>query len=120
MGNRFKRYVPRKLRRMYRRYMSPIVRDSYYQDNRSRKEFFRHAFSALAFNGIDGDYAEFGCCGGVTFGLAFRESRKNNYFCKLWAFDSFEGLPGKMTEEDDHPMWIEGAMAIDMQEFTKI
>jgi O-methyltransferase len=120
MENRFKRYVPRRLRRTYRRYVSPIVRDSYYRDNTSRKEFFRCAFSALAFNGIDGDYAEFGCCGGVTFGLAFRQSRKSNYFCKLWAFDSFKGLPSKVTEKDDHPMWVEGTMAIDMQEFIKI
>jgi O-methyltransferase len=120
MENRLKRYVPRRSRRMYRRYISPIVRDSYYHDNKSRKEFFRCAFSALAFNGIDGDYAEFGCCGGVTFGLAFRQSRKSNHLCKLWAFDSFKGLPSKVTEEDDHPMWIEGTMAIDMQEFIKI
>lgn len=120
MENRFKRYVPRRSRRMYRRYISPIVRDSYYYDNKSRKEFFRCAFSALAFNGIDGDYAEFGCCGGVTFVLAFRQSRKRNYLCKLWAFDSFKGLPSKVTEEDEHPMWIEGTMAIDVKEFVQI
>jgi len=118
--NKFKDFVPRKWRRRYRRYISPIIKDAYYYENSVRKEFFRGAFAALAFNGIDGDYAEFGCCGGVTFGLAFRQSRKRNYLCKLWAFDSFKGLPSKVTEEDDHPMWIEGTMAIDMQEFIKI
>ena len=100
----FKHFVPRKWRRRYRRYVSPIIKDAYYHDNLARKEFFRCAFSALAFNGIEGDYTEFGCCGGVTFGLAFRESRKSNYFCKLWAFDSFKGLPPKVTKEDDHPI----------------
>jgi len=118
--NKFKDIVPTKWRRSYRRYVSPIIKDAYYYENGARKEFFRCAFSALAFNGIDGDYAEFGCCGGVTFGLAFNQSRKKNYHCRLWAFDSFRGLPAKVTKEDDHPMWIEGTMAIDTQEFIKI
>jgi len=118
--NRFKHFVPTKWRRRYRRYISPIIKDAYYYENSARKEFFRCAFSALAFNGIEGDYAEFGCCGGVTFGLAFRLSRKSKYFCKLWAFDSFRGLPAKVTKEDDHPIWIEGTMAIDIEEFIVI
>ena len=118
--NKFKRFVPTKWRRRYRRYISPIIKDAYYHENSARKEFFRCAFSALAFNGIDGDYAEFGCCGGVTFGLAFRQSRINNYRCKLWAFDSFKGLPPKVMKEDDHPIWIEGTMAIDVEEFVRI
>jgi hypothetical protein len=118
--NKFKDIVPTKWRRSYRRYVSPIIKDAYYYENGARKEFFRCAFSALAFNGIDGDYAEFGCCGGVTFGLAFNQSRKNNYHCRLLAFDSFRGLPAKVTKEDDHPIWMEGTMAIDVEEFIRI
>jgi len=69
---KFKHFMPRKWRRRYTRDTSPIIKDAYHHENSARKEFFRCAFSALAFNGIEGDYTEFGCCGGVTFGLAFR------------------------------------------------
>jgi hypothetical protein len=35
-----------------------------------RCEFFSNAMYAVSFNGIDGDYAEFGCWGAMTFSLA--------------------------------------------------
>ena len=59
-----------------------------------RREFFRHAFHYLRFNGIDGDYAEFGSHGAFTFRLAWGASELLGQPCHLWAFDSFEGLPG--------------------------
>ena len=120
MNNALKRFVPRRMRRIYRKYVSPIVRDQYYYEYTARKKFFRRAFALLSFNGIDGDYLEFGCCGGVTFRLAYKYSRKYKHLCKLWAFDSFCGLPPKTLPEDEHPIWMEGTMAIATDEFKKI
>jgi len=63
--------------------------DVYVRERLYRQEFFSNAFKALRFNGIDGDYAEFGSWGGLTFGLAYQESRRRGHSAKLWAFDSF-------------------------------
>jgi O-methyltransferase len=120
MKNSLKRIIPRRWRRLYRKYVSPIVRDGHYYEYAGRRDFFRRAFTALSFNGIDGDYVEFGCCGGMTFGLAYKHSRKQKIFCRLWAFDSFCGLPPRSLPEDEHPAWVKGAMAIEKDEFRKI
>ncbi|MGE5275822.1 MAG: hypothetical protein ACM3SU_02400 [Acidobacteriota bacterium] len=85
--------------------MSAYGVDHYLED---RREFFRKAFLTLGFNGISGDYAEFGCETGTTFGLAWEENgkaarqlaflshreRQNRFF---WALDSFRGLPAPRT-----------------------
>jgi O-methyltransferase len=120
MKNSLKKIIPRRWRRLYRKYISPIARDRHYYEYSGRREFFRRAFTALSFNGIDGDYVEFGCCGGMTFGLAFKHSRKQKLFCRLWAFDSFCGLPPRSLPEDEHPAWVQGTMAIEKNEFRKI
>lgn len=117
---RLKRFIPPKLRRILKKYISPVVKDYRYYEYIWRKEFFRKAFTALAFNGIDGDYLEFGCCGGITFSLAYHQSRRSGHSCKLWAFDSFSGLPPQAVPQDEHPSWIEGDMAIGINEFKKI
>lgn len=82
-----------------------------------RQEFFSNAFKALRFNGIDGDYAEFGSWGGLTFALAYQESRRRGHHGKLWAFDSFQGLPSPQVEADDHPEWQSGRLATTLDEF---
>jgi O-methyltransferase len=120
MKDVLKRFVPRRLRRIYRKYVSPVIRDQYYYEYTARKEFFRRAFAALSFNGINGDYVEFGCCGGVTFRLAYKYARKYKHNCKLWAFDSFRGLPPKSLPEDEHPIWVQGTMSIALDDFQKI
>ncbi len=84
-----------------------------------RREFFRRAFVALSFNGIDGDYAEFGV-GPTSFPLAFSESRRANYRCHLWAFDSFQGLPRPQGLEDEHPKWREGWLRTPLDQFKDI
>jgi O-methyltransferase len=84
-----------------------------------RQEFFANAFKALLFNGIDGEYAEFGSCGGTTFFLAYREAKRHGHPAQLWAFDSFEGLP-RPRETDHHPRWIEGKMVTTVDEFHAI
>ena len=82
------------------------------------RHFFYNAFHALAFNGIDGDYTEFGSHGCNTFSLAYHESRRNSrHDAHLWAFDSFQGLPKGKGEEDSHPYWVEGTMATSLTNF---
>ena len=34
----------------------------FWNERKGREEFFYKALKALTFNGINGDYAEFGCC----------------------------------------------------------
>jgi len=67
--------------------MSVYLVDHYIED---RREFFRRAFITLGFNGIEGDYAEFGCHSGRTFNLAY--------------------LPRAKGPEDSHPFWVEGTL----------
>ncbi len=91
--------------------------DVYVRERLYRQEFFSNAFKALRFNGIDGDYAEFGSWGGLTFALAFRESRRRGHHANLWAFDSFQGLPPAQVEADEHPEWRAGRLATTLEEF---
>ncbi len=85
-----------------------------------RKEFFYNAFRALSFNGIDGDYVEFGCCGGMTFALAYHEARRFEYNTKLWSFDSFQGLPAPEGPKDAHPVWKQREMTTLLDQFYAI
>lgn len=93
---------------------------SSWQEQKCRQEFFYNAFKALSFNGIDGDYAEFGSWGGMTFALAYHESRRYGLKSNFWAFDSFQGLPAPTTAGDEHPHWKKGAMATSLDEFHAI
>lgn len=82
-----------------------------------RRELMRKAFTVLAFNGISGDYLEFGSYGGMTFALAYKESRRVKFRCKLWSFDSFRGLPPQASPEDEQQNWVEGAMSMGLEDF---
>jgi O-methyltransferase len=90
------------------------------RERQCRQEFFYNAFTALAFNGIDGDYAEFGCHQGMTFQLAYQESRRQGLNTRLWAFDSFQGMPAPRLPEDEHPRWKQGTMATSLERFHAI
>ncbi len=85
-----------------------------------RRAFFRRAFKALAFNGIDGDYVEFGSCSGMTLALAHRESRRAKLRCKLWTFDSFRGFPAARVPADDHPAWRAHARPVTLEAFHRV
>ena len=86
-------------------------------DQAYRETFFDLAFKTLVYNGIDGDYVEFGC--GRSFVYAYEYARRHGHKCKMWGFDSFEGLPASQGEVDDHPMWKEGVFATDLDVFRK-
>jgi O-methyltransferase len=87
-----------------------------------RREFFRKALMALEFNGIAGDYAEFGCCGAMTFCMAYEflaQRRASAAPVHLWAFDSFQGLPESAVTEDAHPVWTPGSFKMSLEEFHR-
>lgn len=90
------------------------------QDRVWKQQFFYNAFRALWYNHIDGDYAEFGCWSGSTFWLAHTEARKHGHPAKLWAFDSFQGLPEAEGARDEHPAWSRGGMSMSVEEFHHV
>lgn len=93
--------------------------DKYSEDDH-RAEFMRRAFHALGFNGIKGDYAEFGSHGGTTFALAHSEVTRWKQKRMLWAFDSFQGLPDQQQAEDYHPGWKKGKMSTSVDRFAEL
>jgi len=99
---------------VHRVMLHPTVYERY-----SRSIFLNNAAHALQFNGIDGDYVEFGCHGCRTFALAYHSLRRFGINCRLWAFDSFEGLPPAADERDSHPQWREKAMCTGLDEFHR-
>lgn len=85
-----------------------------------RHHFFYSAFRALKFNGIKGDYLEFGVSGANTFALANAERARHGLSMTLWAFDSFSGLPPRDGRKDEHPRWEERSMATSLSEFHRL
>ena len=110
--------------RLHRPLYNLLFRDSLFivplRERLCRQELFYNAFKALESNGITGDYAEFGCYGGMTFALAYHEAKRHGHKAKLWAFDSFQGLPAPKLPQDDHPMWIEGSMEMSLERFHRL
>jgi hypothetical protein len=92
---------------------------SWYQDElHDLTRFYCRAFQALIYNGIEGDYAEFGCFGAKTFTQAWRARQVVGHAAHLWAFDSFEGLPQASDPRDVHLGWTEGAMSMTEADFV--
>jgi O-methyltransferase len=65
-----------------------------------RRNFFWDACVALQINGITGDYVEFGSYGGNSLSLAYEALTQIGSARRLWAFDSFAGLP-EITDPRD-------------------
>jgi hypothetical protein len=88
----------------------------------AKREFFRNAFRLLDFNEIPGDFCEFGCNTAVTFRLAHEglAQRQNPLGRRMWAFDSFAGLPPKRSRHDQHPVWVEGTLATSVDDFRRL
>lgn len=95
----------------------PSEFDINYDEKRSRENFFARSMRYLSFNHIEGDYLEFGCYGGMTFGLAHKYKHVLGLNMKLYAFDSFQGLP-KPEGIDIHEQWEGGTFAMGIAEFT--
>jgi O-methyltransferase len=113
------------LLRQVRSLVSPVNQPNLHLQHEyaDRYEFLRRAFVTLKFNGITGDYAEFGCSGANTFSMAYRLLTEYPYEVgpfHLWAFDSFQGLPESAAAQDSHPIWKQGAFATSLDEFHQL
>jgi O-methyltransferase len=92
-----------------------------YYERADREVFFYRAFCLLQKNRITGDYCEFGCSGGMTFTIAYYMSQKFDWISrKLWAIDSFQGLPKPSNQKDEHPEWQPGWLNTPIEEFHAI
>jgi hypothetical protein len=128
MKSVLKRHLPTSaylfLREMYQ--LAPLrLKREFRREHALRKDFLWNAFSALRFNGIPGDYAEFGCCGANTFCMAYKIATKSQIHGSVgpihfWAFDSFQGFPASSANADEHPAWKEGIMSISVDHFHRI
>ena len=105
---------------LWRHTISNFVFNRSMQEKLHRQEFFFNAFRTLYFNKIDGDYAEFGCFGCMTFSIAYHEAKRNKHKAKLWAFDSFQGLPQAEGNKDKHPQWKKGILSMPIDKFHKL
>ncbi len=115
-----RRLGPRGLDRIWTRAQAELRLSKTAGERAHREKFFDMAFSALHFNGIDGDYAEFGCYGGFTFAQAYHTAKKRKHPAHLWGFDSFRGLPAPTGPEDSHPRFREGRFATPVEDFHRI
>lgn len=88
---------------------------------REYMNFYRKVFQMLNFNGISGDYLEFGCHGALTFPTAYHAAARATHRVErhFWAFDSFSGLPESTLPEDEHPMWVAGTYRTSQDEFIQ-
>lgn len=95
-------------------------RDRFGHELPDRKELLRRAWHYARFNGIAGDYAEFGCHGAHTFRMSWHAIRLLDASAHLWAFDSFAGLPPAADGRDDHPQWVAGSMSTPLRDFHRL
>jgi O-methyltransferase len=107
------------LRRRATSDLTPLVEELGAHEITEQRIFFGRVFQTLTYNGIEGDYAEFGCWGAKTFRAAWRASRMLGHGAHLWGFDSFEGLPASTDERDAHIGWTKGAMRMPEEEFVR-
>ena len=83
-------------------------------------DFFWKCFFMLRMNRVAGDYLEFGCGSNVrSFRLAYKYRKLEYSAPRLFAFDSFEGLP-EPRGLDAHPQWAKGSMAVSIDKFRGI
>jgi O-methyltransferase len=111
-----KMVVPRPIIDAAIRAIGPTVNQSAYE-RLALKDFLSRALFALQFNGIDGDYLEFGCHRGSSFCTAYTFIQQYSLNCHMWGFDSFAGLPERTNGVDGHPKWIPGSMNASIETF---
>ena len=91
----------------------------HYQYNIDRDEFFLKCMRFIAFNQVKGDYLEFGCFSGVSFRFAYKYSKLEGLSMRLYAFDSFAGLP-ESKGIDVEPQWKAGCLHQTVEDFENI
>jgi hypothetical protein len=83
-----------------------------------RRGMLDQAFEFVAVNQVPGDYFEFGVWRGTTFSFAHRLKRKMGPKMKMWAFDSFEGLPP--VDDTKFNVFTQGEYSCSEAEFRTI
>jgi hypothetical protein len=83
-----------------------------------RRGMVNQAFDFTCINGVQGDYFEFGVWRGGTFCFAHRMKKRLRRSMKLWAFDSFAGLPA--IDDEKYNVWKKGEYACSEPEFRAI
>jgi len=86
---------------------------------KARQDILTDVLRLLDFNGIDGDYIEFGCFRAETLPLVHRINHKLPMERHLWAVDSFQGIPKPQSFRDLHPRWQEGRKHITNEDFLR-
>ena len=99
-------------------------RQAYHDEMLAREldGFFWRSFWLLYLNQVPGDYLEFGCGSSVTsFRLAHKHFRlRPEIPRRLFAFDSFEGLP-EPAGGDAGPAWAQqGGMEVSREQFEEL
>lgn len=74
-------------------YTYRLMRAYIFKDNNTRIKTFEHAFRALAKTPGQHDYFEFGVARGTSFISSCQLSARAGLAPRMFAFDSFEGLP---------------------------
>lgn len=115
-----RRLVPLGLARIWNRAQAELRLSKRPAERAGREKFFDQVFTAQHYNGIDGDYAEFGCHTGDTFAQAYHQARRRKHPARFWGFDSFRGLPAPSEPEDSHPRFREGRFATSVDSFHRI
>jgi O-methyltransferase len=83
-----------------------------------KEEFFAKVMQFLKLNDIKGDYLEFGCYRGMTFGLAHKHKHLAKLNMHFYAFDSFLGMPKPKGIDAKSPLH-EGDQAMSIKQFTE-
>ncbi len=121
MIRHLKKGIPRQIKKPFRILADRLLRQGEFFERQARSDLIHQAFVTLGFNAIEGDYVEFGSATATTFAHAARASKRDRHRKrKLWAFDSFAGLPPADGPEDKHPRWIPGTMKTGIEEFKSI
>jgi hypothetical protein len=85
-----------------------------------RETALDRAMAYVKSSGIEGDYLEFGVFRGERFAAASYLSRKRGLSMRLYAFDSFTGLPPNHEKDSSgYKMYEAGAYACSEKEFLK-
>lgn len=121
MFRQLKKVIPRQIKKPFRILADRLLRQGEFFERQARSDLIHQAFITLGFNAIEGDYLEFGSATATTFIYAARASKRDRHMeRKLWAFDSFAGLPLAEGPEDEHPRWLAGTMKTGIEEFKSI
>lgn len=103
--------------RRIRQYAAGLLTDAVRRETNPRKRAIEHISEFVKYNHMQGDYLEFGVCGGHTFRYMYdRLHATGREDVHMYAFDSFEGLP-EPKDMDVHPDFEAGKFCQSQADF---